>query len=110
MTGEMSRASLAQDISEGAYALHVAAAKALSGTVQPFDQYQGPYVLIGAEVRATGIYAPVVRGLGVRRLWLIGDDEGGPVCRWYNEATETESVEFWWNDIASAVDAALAVA
>lgn len=34
------------------YELHAAIAKALGGTIQPFDKYQGPYVLIGSDIRS----------------------------------------------------------
>lgn len=43
MTGEMYKS----DVTEEEYPLHFAIAKALHGTVEPFDVYQGPYVVIG---------------------------------------------------------------
>src|SRR5208337_3441999 len=45
-TGEMSQ-SEADDAE--AWPMHHAIAKALGGTVKAFDQYQGPYVLVGSE-------------------------------------------------------------
>lgn len=68
--------------------LHAAIAAAVGGTVQPFDQYQGPYVAVGPDIRiGTGPYAYAPRGLGVCRLWLTGDE----VPHIWREDTETES-------------------
>lgn len=41
MTGEMHRS----EVTPEAFPLHFAIAKAMHGTVEPFDQYQGPYVM-----------------------------------------------------------------
>ena len=60
MTGEMHRS----EVTPEAYPTHFAIARALGGTVEPFDQYQGPYVCIGRDVRAgSGVYALAPRGL-----------------------------------------------
>lgn len=104
MTGEM----LQSDVTREAFPLHFAMADAVGGTVQPFDVYQGPYVLVGADVRiGAAPYAVAPRGLGVVRLWLCSDD--GAICTVYNEATEEQSPPFMWDDEAAAVEAALMV-
>lgn len=72
MTGEMSKA----DVTSEEYPLHFAVAKALGGTVEPFDVYQGPYVLTPAH----------------ERLFLTNND-GVSGC-WWNEATSLESAMF----------------
>lgn len=107
MTGEMIR----EDVTPEAYPTHFAIAKALGGTVEPFDQYQGPYVLIGEDIRSgSEPYAVTVRGLGVVRLWLCSED--GAFGYIYNEANEKQSSFFPLNaDITDdlAVDAARSV-
>ena len=103
MTGEMCRSELTAE----AYPIHFAIAKALGGSVEPFDQYQGPYVCIGRDVRCgAGPYALAPRGLGIVRLWVCSDD--GAVCTVYNEATNKSSAPFLWNDKRAAVKAARA--
>lgn len=90
MTGEMYKS----DVTEEEYPLHFAIAKALGGTVEPFDVYQGPYVVIGADIRCgNGPYAMAPRGFGIARLWICDDEKhGGTVV--YNEANEKSS-PFW---------------
>ena len=57
--------------------LHAAIAQAVGGTVQPFDQYQGPYVLVGNDIRVgRQPYAVAPKHLGVVRLWLGGGGGG----------------------------------
>ena len=77
MTGEMSKA----DVTREEYPLHFAIADALGGTVEPFDVYQGPYVL----TTANGWAWPV-------RLF-IGDDGDGGAYVW-NESTRKQSKPF----------------
>lgn len=102
MTGEMTRDMLTPE----EYPVHFAAAEALGGTVVPFDVYQGPYILLGREYRGgSGVYATAPRGLGVVRLWLLNDD-GGPMCQWYNEASEKVSEYFWAGSPEEAIEAA----
>lgn len=75
------------------YTLHAAIAKAVGGTIQPFDVYQGPYVLVGADFRVGEPpyqYAP--GGFGVKRLWVQSDD--GFSATIYREDTEIESEPF----------------
>jgi hypothetical protein len=89
MTGEMYRS----DLTEETYPLHFAIAKEFGGTVQPFDVYQGPYVVIGDDVRSgSEPYAIAVQHLGVVRLWIICDGDGG--CQVYNEANDRCSEYF----------------
>lgn len=103
-TGEMSQ-SEADD--PRAWPLHHAIAEALGGTVKAFDQYQGPYVLIGSEVRGEGVYAPATPMKGTVRLW-IQFDEGG-IATVYNEDNEKLSEPFSWNDTQGAIEAAKSV-
>lgn len=56
MTGEMHRSEVTRE----AYPLHFAIADYLGGHVEPFDQYQGPYV-----------------GSDHGRLWICCDDDSG---------------------------------
>lgn len=89
MTGEMRR----EEVTPEAYPIHFAIAKEFGGTVEPFDHYQGPYVVIGGDVRlGDEPYAVAVQGLGVVRLWLCTDD--GAFGSIYNEANEAQSDEF----------------
>lgn len=87
MTGEMSKidpvTATEPDGTEWPY--HREMARVTGGSVQPFDQYQGPYVLIGADVRVgNSPYALAPKGLGVIRLWMNDD-------RVYREDTDTLS-------------------
>ncbi len=66
MTGEM----IKSDVTREAYPLHFAIADELGGSVEPFDQYQGPYVVIGGDIRSgSGPYALAPRGLGIVRRY-----------------------------------------
>lgn len=89
MAGEMS----ASEVTRENYPLHFAIADAFNGTVQPFDQYQGPYVMVGAADMTSGDepYAVPVptRITGGHRLWLTSDD--GFELYIYNEANEKKS-------------------
>lgn len=90
MTGEMHHSEVTAD----AYPAHFAIAKAFGGTVKPFDQYQGPYVLIGAA-----------------RLWLCPEEDSG-FGYIYNQDNEKKSAPFWlhWKNTdafaTTAIDAA----
>lgn len=54
---------------------HVAMADAVGGVLEPFDEYQGPYVAFSGEQReGTTPYSVPVQGKGIIRLWLT--DEG----------------------------------
>lgn len=85
MTGEMS----ASEVTRDNWPIHFAIADALGGEVKPFDQYQGPYILIKEAC-----------------LWLFIGSAWATV---YNEATDCTSAEFplWGPDeIALAIGAA----
>ncbi|KKM74800.1 hypothetical protein LCGC14_1396630 [marine sediment metagenome] len=102
MTGEMFKS----DVTPEAYPIHFAIAEALGGTVQPFDQYQGPYVCVGDDIRSGDEpYAVAVQGLGVVRLWLVDDGDGPYV---YNEANE-KTASFPYDCVELAVEAARSV-
>jgi hypothetical protein len=77
--------------------IHLAIAKAVGGRLRPFDQYQGPYIVVGEDVRVgTPPYQLAPQGLGVVRLWLDSDD--GAVGYVYREDTETKSEPFLLHD------------
>jgi hypothetical protein len=101
-TGEMSQAE-ADD--PEAWPMHHAIADALGGKVKAFDQYQGPYILIGSEVRGRGVYAPAIPMKGTVRLWIqtVGEGEELQV---YNEDNEKLSQTFFWDDNEAAIEAA----
>ena len=81
MTGEMYAIDpiTATEPDGSSWPAHAAMAAALrdaglDATVQPFDQYQGPYVLVGPDVRVgEAPYQLAVQELGVVRLWLCDD-------------------------------------
>lgn len=99
MTGEMT----ARDCTPDAYPLHFAIAEAVGGTVRPFDIYQGPYVLIGKDIRlGTEPYCYCPPHMGVVRLWIDDDPDG---CIVYNEATGANSPPFWPYGPGAAADA-----
>ena len=81
------------------WSTHAAIVRALrragyTANIKPFDQYQGPYIAVGSDVRlGSGPYAMAPRLPGVVRLWL-SEDEGFPVV--YREDTDT--MERAWND------------
>ena len=85
MTGEMSKA----DVTKEAYPLHFAIARALKGTVHPFDMYQGPYVRTSYG-----------------QLWISEPETpenwpDGYVMVW-NERTHKASTPFWpWSKTAT---------
>lgn len=105
MTGEMFK----DEVTQESYPVHFAVADSLGGTVEPFDQYQGPYVLVGSDVRAgREPYQTAPRGLGVIRLWIVMGDDG--LVHVYNEANDRESEPFPWGDSDSALAEAVAAA
>ena len=108
MTGEMGFIDQEGLDSNGEeWPLHAAIAKELNGTIKPFDQYQGPYVVFGSDIRVgNNPYAMAPTGLGIKRLWLIADDEDEEFHFWYREDTEAYSFRFWWNDESMALEAA----
>ena len=110
MTGEMYHIDQdGKDDSGNEWPLHAAIAKALrdegyNATLQPFDQYQGPYILVGKDVRVgQRPYQLAVQNVGVTRLWLALDDEGWP-CIW-REDTDT-SLALFPDDIECAINCA----
>ena len=88
-TGEMSQQELDAN-GHMEWPLHYAIAEALGGTVRPFDQYQGPYVLIGED-----------------RLWVSSEDGAEGVV--YNEDNGKQSQPFLLNG-AGAEEEAVAAA
>ncbi len=64
---------------------HREIARVTGGQVKPFDQYQGPYVVVGPDLRVgSAPYQLALQGVGVVRLWLTED-------RVYREDTATHS-------------------
>ena len=87
MTGEMYSIDpmTATEPNGTEWPFHKAMAEAVGGTVQPFDQYQGPYVLVGNDMRiGDAPYQLAVQRVGIIRLWLTED-------RVYREDTDTLS-------------------
>jgi len=103
MTGEMysiNQDGLDNDGNE--WVIHAAIAKAVGGTLQPFDQYQGPYILVGGDVRiGSRPYQLAVQGLGIVRLWLGVDEDDMPCI--YREDTD-ETVSYWPDDETTAIE------
>ena len=94
MTGEMTT------VDREEWPTHFAIAEAVGGTVQPFDVYQGPYIVVGADMRVgTPPYQLAVQHMGVIRLWLT--DEGV-----YREDTDALILCIPWDE-ESAVSAAI---
>lgn len=83
MAGEM----FESEVTREAYPLHFAIADAVKGRVRPFDQYQGPYVVVGPDIRAgCEPYAAIALHRGTVRLWVVSED--GATAQVYNEASE----------------------
>ena len=108
MTGEMYHIDQdGKDDSGNEWTMHAAIAKALrdegyDATLQPFDQYQGPYILVGKDIRVGNApYRLAVQNMGVIRLWIVAHDD--PVSQIQREDTDTLSESFWWNDTKSAI-------
>ena len=85
MTGEMHKSEVTRE----AYPLHFQIARNYRGTVKPFDQYQGPYVLIKG-----------------RRYWLCSDD--GVLACWYSESDDASSCHFLVNHPDTKCDSVMA--
>lgn len=108
MTGEMYHIDQdGKDDSGNEWLIHAAIAKALraegyDATLQPFDQYQGPYILVGRDVRiGTRPYQLAVQNAGVVRLWLSATEHGAAVI--YREDTNTCSDAFIPDDLETAI-------
>jgi len=93
MTGEMLHINQnGKDNDGNVWELHAHIVRGLQelgydATLQPFDQYQGPYILIGKDVRlGQRPYQLAVQNVGVVRLW-ISQDEVGLACI-YREDTD----------------------
>ena len=100
MTGEMYK----DDVTREEFPVHFAIADAVGGTVEPFDVYQGPYVLVGSDIRSGDEpYQIAPRGLGVVRLWLCDKDGYFTV---FNEANNNESWPIPYDDTKDAILAA----
>ena len=111
MTGEMHHIDQdGKDDSGNEWTMHAAIAKALrdegfDATLQPFDQYQGPYILVGKDIRVgERPYQLAVQNMGVTRLWIYpdGEEQSGELLI-SREDTETRSDSFWEEDIESAI-------
>ena len=65
MTGEM------VTVVREEWPIHAAIAEAVGGELKPFDVYQGPYIVVGKDVRVgKPPYQLAPKGLGVVRLWV----------------------------------------
>ena len=107
MTGEMYRIDPITGVEPDGtvWSLHAAIAQALGGTVQPFDQYQGPYILVGPDIRiGTRPYQLAVQHMGVKRLWICSDD--GDTAFLWREDTDTQSEQFFYTETDWAIDLA----
>lgn len=95
MTGEMTK------VDSQEWPIQAAIARSVKGKLQPFDVYQGPYVSVGADIRAgSGAYAMPLQGLGLVRLWVTSDD--GATARVYREDTDTLSAPFYYRNTRAA--------
>jgi len=105
MTGEMSyiNPNTGIDSNGEEWPLHLAIAKAVNGTLKPFDNYQGPYIVVGKDLRVgNSPYDMPVQHLGIIRLWVIDD---GTIYREDNDQT----ANFFPYDEMSACEAALSL-
>lgn len=73
MSGEMTRS----EVTEEAYPLHFYVARHLRGTVEPFDQYQGPCIRTKYH-----------------NLWLCEVCDGDSFLYWYESSYDMQSYEF----------------
>ena len=109
MTGEMhSITQKGLDSNGDSWPTHAAIARAVKGKLKPFDVYQGPYIVVGPDVRV-GIspYQMAIQHLGAIRLWITDtDDFERPQVRIWREDTETTSKPFWYEDTRAACKAA----
>jgi len=97
MTGEMIYIDqeTGEDQDGNVWIYHLAIAKALGGTLKPFDMYQGPYIVFGEDLTAgNSPYAMPIQGLGIIRLWITSDGSLTDMFSIYREDTD-ESIPFW---------------
>ena len=89
------------------WATHAAIAKAVGGTVQAFDQYQGPYVVVGRDCRVgrVGKVPYGLEGYGIKRLWVQTQGDGSVTV--YREDTQETSPPFPDFNESYAVEAAV---
>ena len=94
MTGEMhSISQKGLDSNGDTWPIHAAIARAVGGRLEPFDVYQGPYIVVGPDIRVgRKPYQVAVQHLGVLRLWLFADDDGTGTV--YREDTDTKATFF----------------
>ncbi len=121
MTGEMYsiHPTKAQEPDGTIWPLHKAIVQALirrgySAHVEPFDQYQGPYIVIGPEFRAgRAPYVVPIGGVGIKRLWVAYQPQHPDMAQVYREDTDKASNLFWLvggrGDSIRAVRAALSL-
>ena len=109
MTGEMYHIDQeGKDDSGNEWTMHAAIAKALraegyDATLQPFDQYQGPYILVGKDVRlGQRPYQLTVQNMGVIRLWLTQTEDEWP-CVWREDTDEHLALTLIPNDTDDAI-------
>jgi hypothetical protein len=102
MTGEMHHINpkTGKDSNGDIWPLHAKIAQELNGEIKPFDVYQGPYIVFGADLTVgMSPYAMPVHLPGIVRLWIYENEKGSFV---YREDTD-ESAIFWnENDIVGA--------
>ena len=88
-----------QEPNGATWPLHAAIAEAVNSLfgakaeIKPFDQYQGPYIVVGPDVRiGPPPYALAPIHLGVVRLWV--HTTGDFLAQVYREDTDTFSDPF----------------
>ena len=84
MTGEMPyiNPETGEDSNGEFWPMQLAVAKAIGGTLKPFDVYQGPYIVVGGDLTVgNSPYAIPVQNLSIIRLWIGDDDKGTFVYR-----------------------------
>ncbi len=92
MTGEMAWIKQNGEDSNGEeWAVHAAVARAVGGRLEPFDVYQGPYIVVGPDSRV-GERPYQLNLPGPLRLWLQMIDDGFGCI--YREDTEAQSPPF----------------
>ena len=106
MTGEMYQIDQSGLDNDGnVWGLHAAISKAVGGEPKPFDQYQGPYIVVGPDLTAgKRPYAVPVQNLGIVRLWIVNADEYS--LQVYREDTDKLSFGFLPHMIETAIQAA----
>lgn|SRR3990167_2058269 len=109
MAGEMySINQNGKDDDGNIWELHAEIARAIGGRLQPFDQYQGPYIVVGSDIRmGQRPYQVPIQGLGVVRLWVFPDEEQpDDFARIYREDIDKTSEPFFWPDTSKAISEA----